>query len=65
MERDMQHETQVTTTTRLYATRYDTSCSCAWTAGTFPSRASAAAAAEEHLERSEKRGDAVSWVTPA
>ena len=60
----MQHETQVTTT-RLYATRYDTGCSCGWTAGTFASRPSAAAAAEEHLERSESLGDPVAWEAPA
>ncbi len=61
----MQHETQITATTRLYATRYDTGCSCGWTAGTFVSRTSAAAAAEEHLERSENLGDSVAWETPA
>ncbi len=60
----MQHETTITASTRLYATRYDTGCTCGWTAGTFPSRASAGAATETHLERSEDLGDQACWEAP-
>ncbi len=56
------HSSRVTTTKRLYATRYEAECTCGFSVGTFPHRTQAAAAAEEHLERSETLGDLVEWA---
>lgn len=59
------HVVKVTTASRLYATRYAVECSCGWTClgASWHHRTQAAAAAEEHLERSEAIGDPVDWDT--
>lgn len=57
------HVVKVTTTSRLYVTRYDTECTCGFSVGSFLRRSQAAAEAEAHLERSEAIGDPVDWDT--
>jgi hypothetical protein len=59
----VQHTTKVTTASRLYAPRYAVECSCGWNClgASWQHRTQAAAAGEEHLERSENAGDSAAW----